>query len=93
MRPRFHPSCFLQVSEDPVLLVVDGFLSSEECAAVRALGGPHLKRSKVSAGGSLVGPRFASDLLSTVSWKAMLLFWLPCRTLGQSNRTHAACRR
>lgn len=34
-----------------MLLLVDGFLSLEECAAVRALGAPHLKRSKVSAGG------------------------------------------
>ncbi|KAI7838354.1 hypothetical protein COHA_007922 [Chlorella ohadii] len=40
----------LKVSEDPVLLLVDGFLSPQECEAVRALGAPHLKRSKVSAG-------------------------------------------
>jgi len=41
----------LKVSEDPVLLLVDGFLSPQECADVRDLGGPLLKRSKVSAGG------------------------------------------
>ena len=41
----------LKVSEDPCLLLVDGFLSPQECADVRQLGGPHLKRSKVSAGG------------------------------------------
>ncbi|PRW61504.1 Serine threonine- kinase CTR1 [Chlorella sorokiniana] len=40
----------LKVSEDPVLLLVDGFLSPQECSAVRELGSPHLKRSKVSAG-------------------------------------------
>lgn len=34
-----------------MLLLVDGFLSLEECDAVRTLGAPHLKRSKVSAGG------------------------------------------
>lgn len=39
-----------QVSEDPVLLLADGFLTPRECAAVRELGGPQLKRSKVSAG-------------------------------------------
>lgn len=39
-----------QVSEDPCLLLADGFLTPAECGAVRALGGPHLKRSKVSAG-------------------------------------------
>lgn len=38
------------MSEDPCLLVIDGFLSPRECAAVRQLGGPHLKRSKVSTG-------------------------------------------
>ena len=43
-----------QVSEDPCLLLADRFLSPQECEAVRALGGPYLKRSKVSAGGWVV---------------------------------------
>lgn len=41
----------LKVSEQPCLLLVDDFLSPSECQAVRCLGGPHLKRSMVSAGG------------------------------------------
>lgn len=40
----------VQVSEDPVLLLADGFLTPRECSAVRELGAPQLKRSKVSAG-------------------------------------------
>ncbi|KAI3434742.1 hypothetical protein D9Q98_002802 [Chlorella vulgaris] len=40
----------LKVSEQPCLLLVDDFLSPSECQAVRCLGGPHLKRSMVSAG-------------------------------------------
>ena len=40
----------LKVSEDPCLLLVDCFLSPQECADVRQLGGQYLKRSKVSAG-------------------------------------------
>jgi hypothetical protein len=41
----------LKVSEQPCLLLADDFLSPSECQAVRGLGGPHLKRSMVSAGG------------------------------------------
>lgn len=40
----------LKVSEEPCLLLADGFLSRRECAALRTLGQPLLKRSKVSAG-------------------------------------------
>ena len=46
----------LKVSEDPCLLLVDAFLSPQECADVRQLGGRYLKRSKVSAGAMRVGP-------------------------------------
>ncbi|PSC73342.1 prolyl-4 hydroxylase alpha subunit [Micractinium conductrix] len=45
-----EPHLVLKVSEDPCLLLADRFLSPQECEAVRALGGPYLKRSKVSAG-------------------------------------------
>jgi hypothetical protein len=41
----------LKVSEDPCLLLVDGFLSPQECADVRQLGGQYLKRSKVQGVG------------------------------------------
>ncbi len=46
-----------------MLLLVDGFLSPQECEAVRALGSPHLKRSKVSAGG-----RPQRSLAASTAW-------------------------
>lgn len=63
----------LQVSEDPVLLLVDGFLSPVECAAIRELGGPHLKRSKVSAGGrgACAGAAGLHDCASMACWAGM----------------------
>ncbi|EFN57062.1 hypothetical protein CHLNCDRAFT_143806 [Chlorella variabilis] len=83
----------LKVSEEPCLLLADAFLSPEECGEVRALGAPHMKRSKVSAGDEtplrtswgtfLTGPLAQQPVAARLEGRVRQLAALACEAEGR----------